>query len=78
MSNTVGNKISISHIRLQKRRKDICGIKVLVGQLINMEDTPYFHGYVRCIRCTFICGNDKYSGNNYDHRCEWIKDKTLS
>ncbi|MCF6319125.1 MAG: transposase [Proteobacteria bacterium] len=47
-------------------------------QLISLEDTPYYHCYVRCVRRAFICGDDKYSGNNYDHRREWIKDKILS
>ena len=47
-------------------------------QLISLDDTPYYHCYVRCVRRAFICGDDKYSGNNYDHRREWIKDKILS
>jgi len=47
-------------------------------ELISLEDTPYYHCYVRCVRRAFICGEDEYSGNNYDHRREWIKDKILS
>ena len=47
-------------------------------ELISLEDTPYYHCYVRCVRRAFICGEDKYSGNNYDHRREWIKDKILA
>ena len=47
-------------------------------QLISLEDTPYYHCYVRCVRRAFLCGEDKYSGNNYDHRREWIKDKILA
>ena len=47
-------------------------------ELISLEDTSYYHCYVRCVRRAFICGDDKYSGNNYDHRREWIKDKILS
>ncbi len=47
-------------------------------QLISLEDTPYYHCYVRCVRRAFICGDDKYSGNNYDHRRGWIKDKIMS
>jgi hypothetical protein len=46
--------------------------------LISLEDTPYYHCYVRCVRRAFICGDDKYSGNNYDHRREWIKEKILA
>jgi len=47
-------------------------------QLISLDDTPYYHCYVRCVRRAFICGDDKYSGINYDHRRGWIKDKVLS
>jgi len=47
-------------------------------QLVSIEDTPYYHCYVRCVRRAFICGDDKYSGNNYDHRRQWIKDKIMS
>ncbi len=47
-------------------------------QLVSLEDTPYYHCYVRCVRRAFICGDDKYSGNNYDHRRDWIKDKIMS
>ena len=47
-------------------------------KLISLKDTPYYHCYVRCVRRAFIFGDDKYSGSNYDHRREWIKDKILS
>ncbi len=47
-------------------------------QLISLVDTPYYHCYVRCVRRAFICGDDKYSGINYDHRRGWIKDKIMS
>jgi REP element-mobilizing transposase RayT len=47
-------------------------------ELISLEDTPYYHCYVRCVRRAFICGQDEYTGNNYDHRRGWIKDKILS
>jgi hypothetical protein len=46
--------------------------------LISLKDTPYYHCHVRCVRRAFICGDDKYSGNNYDHRREWIRDKILA
>ncbi|VAW39671.1 Mobile element protein [hydrothermal vent metagenome] len=47
-------------------------------QLVSLEDTPYYHCYVRCVRRAFICGDDKCSGNNYDHRRQWIKDKIMA
>ena len=36
--------------------------------LISPEDTPYYHVMTRCVRRAFLCGIDKYSGNNYEHR----------
>jgi REP element-mobilizing transposase RayT len=47
-------------------------------QLISLEDTPYYHCYVRCVRRAFLFGDDKYSGLNYDHRREWIREKIIS
>ena len=46
--------------------------------LISLEDTPYYHCYARCVRRAFLFGDDKYSGVNYDHRREWIRDKIMS
>ena len=46
--------------------------------LISLEDTPYYHCYVRCVRRAFLFGDDKYSGVNYDHRREWIREKIVS
>lgn len=34
-----------------------------------------FHCIVRCVRRSFLCGNDAYSGRNYDHRKEWIRER---
>ncbi len=46
--------------------------------LISLEDTPYYHCYVRCVRQAFLFGDDKYTRVNYDHRREWIREKILS
>jgi hypothetical protein len=40
---------------------------------ISLEDTPYYHCYSRVVRRTFLCGDDAYSGKNYDHRCSWVE-----
>ena len=40
--------------------------------LISTEDTSYYHVMTRCVRRAFLCGIDKYSGNNYEHRREMI------
>jgi REP element-mobilizing transposase RayT len=43
--------------------------------LISVEDTPYYHLVTRCVRRTFLCGVDKASGKNYEHRRQWIEDR---
>ena len=43
--------------------------------IISLNDTPYYHCVARCVRRAFLCGVDNYSGNNYDHRRQWLEDK---
>jgi hypothetical protein len=43
--------------------------------LISVEDTPYYHLVTRCVRRTFLCGVDRTSGKNYEHRRQWIEDR---
>jgi REP element-mobilizing transposase RayT len=44
-------------------------------QQISLEDTPYYHCVARCVRRAFLCGEDKYSGQSYEHRRGWVEDK---
>ncbi len=40
--------------------------------LICLEETSFYHCYVRCVRRAFLCGEDMHSGTNYDHRKQWL------
>jgi REP element-mobilizing transposase RayT len=44
-------------------------------QQISLSDTPYYHCINRCVRRAFLCGEDRFSGQNYDHRKQWILDQ---
>ncbi|MBV7315851.1 transposase [Shewanella sp. NIFS-20-20] len=42
---------------------------------ISIEDTPYYHCCSRVVRRAFLCGDDKFSGKNYDYRRDWVTER---
>tara|TARA_R100000789_G_scaffold74338_1_gene70031 strand:+ start:119 stop:1105 length:987 start_codon:yes stop_codon:yes gene_type:complete len=47
-------------------------------QQISLGDTPYYHCICRCVRRAFLCGKDHYSGQDYEHRRQWVVDRLAS
>ncbi|MGS0681536.1 transposase [Shewanella sp. 125m-7] len=45
--------------------------------LISLEDTPYYHCCSRVVRRAYLCGDDKFTGKNYDHRRGWVEAQIL-
>ncbi|OZG73753.1 transposase [Hahella sp. CCB-MM4] len=44
-------------------------------ELISLSDTRYYHCIARCVRRAFLCGQDDFSGQSYEHRRQWIVDR---
>lgn len=44
-------------------------------QLVAVSDTPYYHVVSRCVRRTFLCGYDRETATDYEHRRQWIEER---
>jgi putative transposase len=42
---------------------------------IALQHTPYYHCIARCVRRAFLCGEDHYSGQDFNHRRQWLIDR---
>ncbi|MCF6443095.1 transposase [Pseudoalteromonas luteoviolacea] len=43
--------------------------------LIDLSSTSYYHLIARCVRRAFLCGEDEYTGKNFDHRRTWLVER---
>ena len=44
---------------------------------ISLIDTPYYHCVSRCVRGSFLCGEDTFTGQSYEHRRGWVEERLL-
>ena len=45
--------------------------------IVDKSSSGFYHRTTRCVRRAFLCGDDPWSGENYDHRREWIRSRLL-
>ncbi len=44
---------------------------------IDLTSTSFYHVINRCVRRSYLCGDDKLSGKNFDHRRQWLVDRFI-
>ena len=44
---------------------------------IDLTATSFYHVINRCVRRSYLCGDDRVSGKNFDHRRQWLVDRFM-
>ena len=45
------------------------------SQIVPTDEVGIYHCIVRCVRRAFLCGVDPFSGRDYEHRKDWIRQR---
>jgi len=47
-------------------------------QQVCVDATPYYHCVSRCVRRSFLCGEDPLTNKSYQHRRAWVERKIMT
>ncbi len=45
------------------------------SSIVSVSDTPYYHCISRCVRRASLCGEDRYTGQSFEHRRDWFVER---
>ena len=45
------------------------------GEYLNPSEVQVVHAVQRCVRRAYLCGQDEHSGQSFEHRREWIRER---
>lgn len=47
------------------------------SQLVDHDSAGFYHRMTRCVRRTWLCGEDRLTGQSFEHRRGWTEDRLL-
>lgn len=44
-------------------------------EIVVLSEVGIYHCFTRCVRRAFLCGQDPLTGQNFDYRKSWIRER---